>query len=182
MSRLAKMPILLPKGVEIKAEGGGKVLFKGAKGTFSLTFPKGLSLKIEDGLAYVEKDEGGMASPAVHGLYRSLAKNALEGVATGYQVKLVMIGVGYRAAVQGNKLDLQVGNSHPTFVEIPNGLKVSVDKGTVILIEGIDKALVGQFAATVRAHKPPEPYKGKGIRYENEFVRKKEGKAAKGKA
>lgn len=182
MSRLAKMAIPVPKGVEVKAESTGQVHFKGPKGSLALTFPEGLSLKIEGDLAYVEKEEKAAVSDAMHGLYRSLAKNAFEGVATGYQVRLTMIGVGYRAAVQGNKLDLQVGNSHPTFVEIPKELKVSVDKGTVIVVEGINKALVGQFAATVRAEKPPEPYKGKGIRYENEYVRKKEGKAAKGKA
>jgi large subunit ribosomal protein L6 len=111
-----------------------------------------------------------------------LIKNNVLGVAEGYEVKLVLIGVGYRANVQGQKLDLQLGFSHPTWIEIPKTIQVAVDKGTTISIKGVDKKEVGQFAASVRGKKPPEPYKGKGIRYENEFVRKKEGKAAKGKA
>ena len=104
------------------------------------------------------------------------------GVSEGFEVKLTLIGVGYRANVAGNKLDLQLGFSHPTALPIPTGLQVTVDKGTAISIKGVDKHTVGQFAAAVRAMRPPEPYKGKGIRYENEYVRKKEGKAEKGKA
>jgi len=115
-------------------------------------------------------------------LHRSLIKNAVVGVTDGYEVKLSLIGVGYRANVQGHKLDLQLGFSHPTALDIPKAVQVTVDKGIAISIKGVDKREVGQFAAAVRAMKPPEPYKGKGIRYENEFVRKKEGKAAKGKA
>ena len=104
------------------------------------------------------------------------------GVTTGFKKRLKLIGVGYRAAISGKFLDLQLGFSHPTKVEIPSSCKVSVEKATTIIIEGVDKQVVGQFAATVRAIRPPEPYKGKGIRYENEYVRKKAGKAAKGKA
>jgi large subunit ribosomal protein L6 len=105
----------------------------------------------------------------------------IEGVSKGFEIKLSMVGVGYRAAVQGQNVDLQVGLSHPTQIPIPKGVNVTVDKSVTIIITGIDKQLVGQFAATVRAVKPPEPYKGKGIRYENEYVRKKAGKAAKAK-
>lgn len=115
------------------------------------------------------------------GLYRALIKNALLGVTEGFQKKLTLIGVGFRAGVKGNALELQLGFSHPIALTIPEGLKVSVDKSTAITIEGIDKRLVGQFAADIRSVRPPEPYKGKGVRYENEYVRKKAGKSAKSK-
>lgn len=182
MSRLGKTPITLPKGVEIKASNEGALQIKGPKGALQLQLPAGIRLKTEGSLAFLERDEKLVPGKAVHGLYRSLLKNAVIGVAEGYEIKLTMIGVGYRANVQGNKLDLQVGFSHPTAVAIPSSVQVTVDKGTAIIIKGMDKREIGQFAATVRAVKPPEPYKGKGIRYENEYVRKKEGKAAKGKA
>lgn len=182
MSRLGKTAIALPKGVEIKASKEGIVQIKGPKGSMSMQLPFGMHLKIEGEVVILERDEKIISKGAVHGLYRSLLKNHIIGVSNGYEVKLTMIGVGYRANVQGSKLDLQVGFSHPTAVEIPKSIQVSVEKGTQIVIKGIDKREVGQFAATVRAVRPPEPYKGKGIRYENEYVRKKEGKAAKGKA
>jgi large subunit ribosomal protein L6 len=130
----------------------------------------------------LNRDEVLVPSKALHGLFRSLLKNAVIGVSDGFEVKLVLIGVGYRANLVGHKLDMQLGFSHPTFIEVPKSLQITIDKGTSILIKGTDKREVGQFAAAVRAMKPPEPYKGKGVRYENEYVRKKEGKAAKGKA
>jgi large subunit ribosomal protein L6 len=179
MSRLGKTPVAIPKGVEIKANKDGHVHVKGPKGALDLYLPQGLRFKLEGDQAIIEC-EG--ATGALHGLYRSLLKNAIIGVTEGFVVELTMIGVGYRAAVQGNKLDLQIGCSHPTVLDIPTNLKVLVDKGTAIAIQGVDKKEVGQFAAAVRGMKPPEPYKGKGIRYKNEYVRKKEGKAAKGKA
>jgi large subunit ribosomal protein L6 len=117
----------------------------------------------------------------MHGLFRSLINNMIIGVSKGFEIRLSLIGVGYRAAVVGNQLDMQLGFSHPTKVEIPQGINITVEKATKIIIDGIDKQKVGQFAATVRALRPPEPYKGKGVRYENEYVRKKAGKAAKGK-
>lgn len=181
MSRLGNAPIVIPKGVEIKSSKDGNVHVKGPKGALSLQLPVGLHLKIEGDIAIVERDEKIMSESALHGLFRSLIKNQVVGVTDGFEVRLTMIGVGYRANVQGNRLDLQVGFSHPTFVEIPKTVQVTVDKGTLIVVKGSDKKEVGQFAATVRAMKPPEPYKGKGIRYENEYVRKKDGKAAKGK-
>jgi large subunit ribosomal protein L6 len=182
MSRLGKTPISIPKGVEIKAAKDGKVSIKGPKGHLEMTLPKGLHLKIDGQVALLECDEALIPQKSFYGLYRSLLKNNVQGVAEGYEVKLTLIGVGYRANVQGQKLDLQLGFSHPTWVDIPKTIQVAVDKGTSVSIKGVDKKEVGQFAAAVRAMKPPEPYKGKGIRYENEFVRKKEGKAAKGKA
>ena len=179
MSRLGKTPIALPKGVEIKCSKDGAVQIKGTKGTLNLNLPNGISFKIEDQFVLVERDEKLAPDNAVYGLYRSLLQNCVTGVTVGFEKRLTLIGVGYRAAVTGSKLDLQVGYSHPTAMEIPKNIQVTVDKGTLIIIKGIDKHGVGQFAAMVRSLKPPEPYKGKGIRYEEEYVRKKEGKAAK---
>lgn len=182
MSRLGKTPISIPKGVEVKATKEGMLHFKGPKGSLQLQLPAGMHLKIEGATALLERDEKIIPDNSIHGLYRSLINNNVIGVAEGYEVKLSLVGVGYRANVQGSKLDLQLGYSHPTAIEIPKTIQVLVDKGTSISIKGADKKEVGQFAASVRGMKPPEPYKGKGIRYENEYVRKKEGKAAKGKA
>ncbi len=185
MSRLGKTPVLVPKGVEIKAAKDGAVHLKGPKGSLELKLPTGISLKIEGQDAIVERNETLAPEKALHGLWRALLKNALLGVTEGFEIRLTLIGVGYRANVVGHKLDLQLGFSHPTALEIPKAVQVAVDKGTTISIKGVDKREVGQFAAAVRAMKPPEPYKGKGIRYDfpiKEYVRKKEGKAAKGKA
>lgn len=180
MSRLGKMPINLPSGVEVKTDGKN-IHVKGPKGTLSYPLPEGITIKVAEGQAIVEKNDKIELPKPTHGLYRALLNTMVEGVSKGFEVKLSMVGVGYRAAVQGNKVDLQVGLSHPTQIPIPKGVSVAVDKSVTIIITGIDKQLVGQFAATVRAVKPPEPYKGKGIRYENEYVRKKAGKAAKAK-
>ena len=182
MSRLGKIPISLPAQVEIKVTKEGLLQIKGPKGALQLQLPPGMTVKIDGQLVILERDEKICLEGAKHGLYRSLLKNCVIGVSDGYEIKLTLIGVGYRANVQGSKLDLQVGFSHPTSVDIPKSVQVLVDKGVAIVVKGIDKQEVGQFAASVRAVKPPEPYKGKGIRYENEYVRKKEGKAAKGKA
>lgn len=182
MSRLGKTPIPIPKGVEVKAEKDGAVTIKGPKGDLEVKLPIGLTLKVDAEELLVQCDEKVIEKKGFFGLFRSLLKNGIEGVTSGYEIKLNLIGVGYRANVQGSKLDLQLGYSHPTFLEIPKDLQVAVEKGTTISIKGADKRVVGQFAATVRGMKPPEPYKGKGIRYENEYVRKKEGKAAKGKS
>ncbi len=181
MSRLGKTPIAIPKGVEIKVSKEGVVSIKGPKGHLEMKLPKGLHVKLEGNTALVERDEAVVPEKALHGLYRALLKNNVQGVFEGYEEKLTLIGVGYRANVQGQKLDLQLGFSHPTSVAIPKTVQVVVDKGTAISIKGADKKEVGQFAAAVRSVKPPEPYKGKGVRYEGETVRKKEGKAAKGK-
>ncbi|MGH2611492.1 MAG: 50S ribosomal protein L6 [Rhabdochlamydiaceae bacterium] len=180
MSRLGKIAITIPSGVEVKLTGR-KLHVKGPKGELSTEFPEGLSIKIEDGKAMVIRDEASNLNNALYGLHRSLFNNMIVGVSAGFEIKLSMIGVGYRAALEGHHLNLQIGNSLPTKVVIPKGIVITIDKAGVISIKGIDKHLVGQFAASVRAEKPPEPYKGKGIRYENEFVRKKAGKAAKGK-
>jgi large subunit ribosomal protein L6 len=182
MSKLGKTPIPLPKGVEIKSAEEGLVHIKGPKGSLQLTLPKGIAFKIDAQLLTVSCDEMLVENRALHGLYRSLMKSSVVGVTEGFEKRLSLVGVGFRAAVAGNRLDLQVGFSHPTFVIIPKGIEVVVDKGILIVVKGMNKHDVGQFAASVRAIKPPEPYKGKGIRYENEYVRKKEGKAAKAAA
>lgn len=180
MSRLGKTPISLPKGIELKVVDNA-VHVKGPKGTLTQALKDGISCKVEADKVHVEVDEKKDIPSSFHGLYRSLIQNMIAGASKGYEIKLNLIGVGYRAAVQGHKLDLQLGFSHPTQIEIPKTVQVAVDKSVTIIITGADKHAVGQFAASVRAMKSPEPYKGKGIRYENEFVRKKAGKAAKGK-
>ncbi len=182
MSRLGKSPIPLPKGVEAKV-GADRILHvKGTKGTLTLPLEKGIDIKVEDGHLIVLKDENVEHPRPTHGLYRASINNMVLGVSKGFEKRLSLIGVGYRATVQGAMLDLQLGFSHPTKIQIPKTVNVVVDKSVLIIITGTSKKEVGQFAAAVRAMKPPEPYKGKGIRYEEEYVRKKVGKAAKGKA
>ncbi len=179
MSRLGNKPILIPKGVEAKFSKG---LFevKGPKGQYSVQTPNEIDVKIENDMVHVAFDDKGTLEKPMYGLYRSLINNAVVGVSVGFEKKLTLIGVGYRAALKGKDLELQLGYSNPCMIEIPETVKVAVEKSTAISITGVDKQLVGQFAADVRAFRPPEPYKGKGVRYENEFVRKKAGKAAKG--
>jgi len=180
MSRLGKTPIPLPKGVEVKVQNE-TVQIKGPKGTLNFTLAKGISLRMEEGHVIVVRDEAVEMPKTTQGLHRALINNMVIGVTKGFEKKLSLVGVGYRAAVQGQFLDLQLGFSHPTKLKIPSTVQVAVDKSTLIIITGIDKHTVGQFAAMVRAQRPPEPYKGKGIRYEDEYVRKKAGKAAKSK-
>lgn len=178
MSRKARMPINLSKGVEAKVDG--KILtVKGPKGTLTRELMQGIVVSIADGQLMVSVEEGTHERTNFLGLYWALIANMVQGVSEGYEKRLEMIGVGYRAAVQGKLLDLQIGLSHPTKINIPEGLEVAVEKHTNIQIKGIDKRLVGQFAADIRSKKPPEPYKGKGIRYQNEYVRRKAGKAGK---
>lgn len=180
MSRLGKSPISLPKNVEIKM-ANGEVQIKGPKGTLTHALPKGITVKVDGQLAIIERDEAVEMPKTTHGLYRALINNMVIGISQGFEKRLSLVGVGYRAAIQGTMLDLQLGFSHPTKIAIPKTVQITVDKSVLIIIQGIDKHAVGQFAAAVRAMRPPEPYKGKGIRYENEYVRKKAGKAAKAK-
>lgn len=178
MSRIGKVPIPLPKGVEVKILGK-QVQVKGPKGSLELEVLHGVEVELKDNSVFLTLPEGNEKNGKFQGLYRSLINNMVLGVTEGYEKALEMQGVGFRAAVQGNLLDLQVGFSHPTKVEIPQDLTVKVEKNTTIFISGIDKRKVGQFAAEVRAKRPPEPYKGKGIRYRGEYVRRKAGKTAK---
>ncbi|MCE5293894.1 MAG: 50S ribosomal protein L6 [Chlamydiales bacterium] len=178
MSRKGKSPINLPKGVDVQVKEN-EIIVKGPKGTLQQAMVPGISLAVENGVVTVDVMSEDRALRKFHGLYRALVYNMVVGTTEGFETKLEMIGVGYRAAVQGTILDLQVGNSHPTQLPIPTGISVKVDKNTQISVTGINKQAVGQFAAQIRAHKKPEPYQGKGIRYVGEFVRKKAGKAAK---
>ncbi len=176
MSRLAKQSIPLPQGVDLKVEGQ-KIEVKGPKGTLKHEIPSGISIRKEKDHFFVDAAESILKKD--WGLHWALIRNIVEGVSKGFEKRLLLIGVGYKAVLEGSKLDLQVGYSHPTKVDIPSGIQVKVEKDLVVMT-GIDKQKLGQFAAVVRGIRPPEPYKGKGIRYEGEYVRKKAGKA-KGK-
>ncbi len=178
MSRIGNTPISIPKGVEVKVQGA-TVIVKGPKGSLSLDVLDGVEVKVEGDQVVISLAEAFKEQKNFHGLFRALINNMVVGTTQGFEKILEMKGVGYRATVQGNLLDLQVGFSHPTKMQIPEELQVKVEKNTVIFISGIDKQLVGQFSATVRGIRPPEPYKGKGIRYRDEHVRRKAGKAAK---
>jgi large subunit ribosomal protein L6 len=178
MSRKARLPIRLPKGVEAKVVGNN-ITVKGPKGTLTREIMEGIAVVVAADQITVKLQESGHVTNNFLGLYWALIANMVTGVSAGFEKRLEMVGVGYRAAVQGKLLDLQIGLSHPTKIKIPEGIEVAVDKNTNIQIKGNDKRLVGQFAADVRGKKPPEPYKGKGIRYADEYVRRKAGKAGK---
>ncbi len=177
MSRKGKLPITIPSGVEVSVKEQ-QVHVKGPKGLLVQDIHACVKVTIENKELHVTVDDSFDKAGAMHGLYRTLIDNMVVGTSKGFERSLEMIGVGYRAAVKGNEIDLQVGNSHPTLINIPEGLKIEIEKGTKIKITGIDKRVVGQFAAEIRAKKPPEPYQGKGIRYVGEYVRKKAGKSA----
>ena len=179
MSRLAKKPIIIPAGVDCKFQNQ-VVTVKGAKGSLTKEMPKGISIAISGNELSVTIDESQL-DYAMWGLHHAIIMNMITGVTQGFQKKLSLVGVGYRANLKGDTLELCLGFSHPSLVKIPSGIKVTVDKNVAILVEGCDTQLVGQFAANVRSIRPPEPYKGKGVRYENEVVRKKAGKTAKAK-
>lgn len=178
VSRKGKMPILLPKGVEVGV-ANEIVTVKGPKGTMTQKIAPGIEVAREGNILHVSTKEKSREMRRLHGLYHSLIQNMVVGTSVGFEKKLEMIGVGYRAAVQGSVIDVQVGFSHPTKLDIPQGIQVKIEKNTMISISGIDKQAVGQFAAEIRGTRPPEPYQGKGIRYSGEYVRKKAGKAAK---
>ena len=161
MSRKGKLPIPLPKGVEVKVHKN-EVSVKGPKGTLHIRLQPGIVVQVEGNHLNVLLDDNNQDAGNFHGLYRSIINNMVIGATQGFEKKLEMIGVGYRAAVQGHILDLQIGFSHPTKLPIPEGIHVKVEKNTLISITGIDKQLVGQFAANIRAVRPPEPYQGKG--------------------
>lgn len=180
MSRKGKLPINLPKGVEVKVHGD-EVTVKGPKGTLHQKLHSGIEVKVESGQLHVLVNDADADVGNFHGLYRTLIQNMIIGTTQGFETSLEMVGVGYRAAVVGKELDLQIGFSHPTRIAIPSTIQIAIDKGTNITVKGINKQEVGQFAATVRAKRPPEPYQGKGIRYAGEYVRKKAGKAAAAK-
>lgn len=177
MTRKGRLPIEVPKGVEVKVDAQ-QVFVKGPKGTLQYPLVKGIIVTQKEHALHVSMDDALAEQSNMHGLYRSLIHNMVVGASKGFEVRLEMIGVGYRAAVQGHQINLQVGFSHPTVMSIPEGMTVKVEKNTTIVINGIDKQKVGQFAALIRSIRPPEPYQGKGIRYQNEYVRRKAGKSA----
>ena len=180
MSRIGKQPIKLPKGVEVKL-GEDMVEVKGPKGTLQTPICSLLNYEIADGHLTITRKDDTRESNAQHGLRRTLIANCVEGVSKGFSKTLEVIGVGFKVAVKGNIIDLSVGYSHPVLLELPKGLEAKAE-GTKLTISGIDKELVGEFAARVRRVREPEPYKGKGIKYENEIIRRKAGKSGgKGK-
>jgi large subunit ribosomal protein L6 len=176
MSRIGKTPITLPSNVKVTLDQSGQVTIEGAKGKLHWELPKGITASLEGTTLTVTRTGEERALRALHGLSRALLSNMVTGVTKGFRRDLEIQGVGFRAAVKGDKLDLSIGYSHPVLFPIPGAIKVAVTDNTKISIEGIDKHLVGQVAADIRAYYPPEPYKGKGIRYSDEKVRRKEGK------
>jgi large subunit ribosomal protein L6 len=174
------MPIQLPKGVEVSIKGN-HVTVKGPKGELSRSFDPDMIISLRERQIVVERPTDHKRHRSLHGLTRALLKNMVEGVTEGYRKRLELVGVGYRAELKGDNLILHVGFTHPVEVVPPPGIKFSVEgRYRIINVEGIDKELVGMVAARIRAVRPPEPYKGKGIRYEGERVRRKPGKAGKG--
>jgi len=179
MSRIGKQPITVPSGVEVNVDGT-RVAVKGPKGQLEQGFHPDMRIKLEDGTIRVERPSDERTHRSLHGLTRSLIANMVEGVTNGYEKRLEIVGVGYRAQLKGQDLELALGFSHPVPVEAPQGIEFEVPAPTRIVVRGIDKQQVGEVAANIRKIRKPEPYKGKGIRYEGEYVRKKAGKAAKG--
>lgn len=176
MSRIGKLPITIPSGVEITIGDGNFITVKGPKATLTQSLPKEMLVKIEEGQLIVERPNDLKKNKAYHGLSRSLLNNMVVGVTTGFEKKLEINGVGYRAALQGEKLVLSLGYSHPVEMLPPDGVSVEVPTTTTIVVKGSDKQAVGQFAAVVRSLRKPEPYLGKGIKYADEHIRRKEGK------
>jgi large subunit ribosomal protein L6 len=176
MSRVGLKPIALPEKVAVKLDGR-TVVVEGPKGKLDFNLPDGISLTTGDGSITISRDAESRRHKALHGTARSLIQNMVVGVSKGFVKDLEIHGVGLRAAVKGKDLDLSLGRSHPLLHPIPAGLTITVNENTKIKVEGIDKQLVGQFAAEVRGYYPPEPYKGKGVRYADEHVRRKEGKS-----
>lgn len=177
MSRVGKKPIVVPAGVEIKIDGH-KVTVKGPKGTLEKEFNQALTIKLENGEVVVERPNDEPKVRAIHGTTRALIQNMVTGVHEGYKRSLTLVGVGYRAAVKGKGLELSLGFSHPVVIDEIPGITFTVEKNTTVLVEGIEKDLVGQVAANIRSKRPPEPYKGKGVKYTDERIRRKEGKKA----
>ncbi|HZC35917.1 MAG TPA: 50S ribosomal protein L6 [Chthoniobacterales bacterium] len=176
MSRIGKRTVLLPEKVKLDVSQSGSITVEGPKGKLAWTLPQQITLKIEGKEVTLERSAEARSVRALHGLSRSLVQNMVTGVSQGYQKELEIHGVGFRAQVQGKNLNLNLGYSHPVVFNIPEGIKITVQENTKLLVEGIDKQKVGQVAADIRAYYPPEPYKGKGIRYDGEQILRKEGK------
>ena len=177
MSRIGKIPVTIPAGVEVKIDEDNLVTVKGPKGELSEKISSLVNIKIEDGVLTVTRDDDQKESRSMHGLSRTLIGNMVTGVSEGFERKLEIVGVGYKADKQGKKLVLNLGYSHPIELVDPDGITTETPSATEILVKGINKAIVGNYAANIRAWRPPEPYKGKGIKYAGEKIRRKEGKA-----
>ncbi|SHK35890.1 50S ribosomal protein L6 [Paramaledivibacter caminithermalis] len=179
MSRIGKQPITIPQGVQVTVTEKNVVSVKGPKGELSEQINPDIKVNINSDVITVERPSNNKKHRELHGLSRTLIANMVEGVTKGYEKKLQIIGVGYRAQKKGKVLNLQLGYSHPIDMEDPEGITVETPSQTEIIIKGINKQAVGNYAAKIRDLRPPEPYKGKGIRYDGEYVRRKEGKAGK---
>ena len=175
MSRVGKKPIAVPSGVDFSVKDN-VVTVKGPKGTLTKEFNNNITIKLEDGHITVERPNDEPFIRAIHGTTRALINNMIKGVHEGYRKTLTLVGVGYRAANKGKGLEISLGYSHPVIVDEIPGITFTVEKNTTIHIDGIEKELVGQVAANIRAKRPPEPYKGKGVKYADEHIRRKEGK------
>lgn len=178
MSRIGVKPIEIPEDVEVKLDGNN-ITVTGPKGELSRTFNKDMTVTTEDNTITVERPNDRIRYRSLHGTTRSMIANMIEGVSKGFQKNLEIIGVGYRAQKQGDKIVVNAGYSHPVELDHEDGVEIDVPKNTQLVIKGIDKELVGAVASKIRAIRPPEPYKGKGIRYEGEYVLQKEGKTGK---
>jgi large subunit ribosomal protein L6 len=175
MSRIGKIPVEVPKGVDVKLDKN-EIVVKGPKGSMNLVIPTRVTVSREDGSIVVKRHGEDEQAKAYHGLVQRLIRNMVIGVTDGFSKELEIQGVGYRAAMEGTKLNLQLGFSHPISYEPPTGIKIDVPKPTSVIVSGYDKQQVGEAAAKIRSFRPPEPYKGKGVRYLGEHVRRKVGK------
>ena len=175
MSRIGQNPVSIPEGVKVSLEDS-VVKVSGPNGSLEITFRKEMIISQNDGLIIVERGSDNREQKSLHGTTRQMINNMVIGVSEGFSKELEIIGVGYQAQVQGSRLQLQLGFSHDVYFDMPDGIKVTANNRTEIKVEGIDKQLVGAVAAKIRSFRPPEPYKGKGIRYKGEYVRSKQGK------
>jgi large subunit ribosomal protein L6 len=175
MSRIANSPVAIPSGVEVSISGQ-ELNVKGSKGNLSMTVHELVEVEQGDGELQFKATDSSKKSHALSGTFRSLVSNMVVGVSEGFQKELQLIGVGYRAQAQGKKLNLSLGFSHPVEYEAPDGIEIETPSQTQVVVKGIDKQLVGQVSAEIRAYRPPEPYKGKGVRYVDEYVKRKEAK------
>ena len=175
MSRIANNPVAIPNGVEVFLDGQA-LRIKGAKGELTAQVHNLVSIDADEGFLSFKASEESKNARALAGTFRSLVNNMVQGVTEGFQKELELQGVGYRAQAQGKKLNLSLGFSHPVEYQAPEGIEIETPSQTQVIVKGIDKQLVGQTAAEIRAYRPPEPYKGKGVRYQNEFVKRKEAK------
>ena len=179
MSRIGLKPIVIPAGVDFKVDDDNTVTVKGPKGTLTQSVNKEITIDVDGSEVKFSRPSDNKEHRALHGLSRALVANMVKGVTEGFSKKLEVNGVGYRVQLQGNKLNMNLGFSHPVIMEAPEGITIECPTQTSIVISGADKQKVGQFAAQVREKRPPEPYKGKGIKYADEHIRRKEGKAGK---